>query len=103
MREIHKTEVFKKYLKNLKDSVGKAHINRRVDRLRKGNPGDCGPIGEGLSEMRIRFGPGYRVYFDDTGPEIIILLCAGDKSTQQADIEKAKKLSAEERKNDGNK
>jgi putative addiction module killer protein len=102
MREIRRTETFKKYMKNLKDTVGKARIDRRIDRLRKGNPGDCSPIGEGLSEMRINSGPGYRVYFNDSGAEIIVLLCAGDKSTQQSDIEEAKKL-AEEEKDEGSK
>jgi putative addiction module killer protein len=97
MREIRRTETFKKYMKNLKDTIGKAQIDRRINRLRKGNPGDCSPIGEGLSEMRINFGPGYRVYFLDSGSEIIVLLCAGDKSTQQSDIEKAKKLAKEEK------
>jgi putative addiction module killer protein len=64
-------------------------------RLANGDVGDCGYIGEGLSEMRIQTGPGYRVYFKDTGTEIIILLCAGDKSTQRTDIEKAKKFARE--------
>jgi putative addiction module killer protein len=58
-----------------------------------GNPGDVAPVGEGVSEMRIFYGPGYRVYFKDTGKEIIILLCGGDKSTQGSDIEEAKKLA----------
>jgi putative addiction module killer protein len=84
-------------MKNLKDAIAKARIDRRVNRLREGNAGDCSPIGDGLSEMRIHYGPGYRVYFDNTGPEIIILLCAGDKSTQQADIERARKLAKEEK------
>jgi putative addiction module killer protein len=103
MKEIRKTDVFKQYMKNLKDTIGKAHIDRRVNRLRKGNAGDCHPIGDGLSEMRIHYGPGYRVYFDDTGLEIIILLCAGDKSIQQADIERAKKLAKEEKEKDESK
>ena len=103
MKEIQKTDIFKKYMKNLKDVIGKAHIDRRVNRLRKGNAGDCAPVGDGLSEMRIHYGPGYRVYFDETGLEIIILLCAGDKSTQQADIEQAKKLAKEEREKDESK
>ncbi|MDR1030490.1 MAG: type II toxin-antitoxin system RelE/ParE family toxin [Treponema sp.] len=103
MKEIRRTDVFKQYMKNLKDATGKAHIDRRVNRLRQGNAGDCRPIGDGLSEMRIHYGPGYRVYFDDAGPEIIILLCAGDKSTQQADIERAKKLVKEEKKQDESK
>lgn len=90
-------------MKNLKDAVAKAHIDRRVSRLREGNAGDCSPIGDGLSEMRIHYGPGYRVYFDNTGLEIVILLCAGDKSTQQADIERAKKLAKEEKEKDESK
>ena len=97
MKKIQKTDVFKTYIKNMKDVIGKAHIDRRVNRLRYGNAGDCSPIGNGLSEMRIHYGPGYRVYFDDTGMEIVILLCVGDKSTQQADIERAKKLAKEEK------
>jgi putative addiction module killer protein len=87
-------------MKQLKDAIGKAHIDRRIMRLANGDAGDCGPIGEGLSEMRIHNGPGYRVYFKDTGTEIIILLCADDKSTQRGDIEKAKKLARED--DDGN-
>ena len=58
-----------------------------------GNPGDVKPVGEGISEMRIDYGPGYRVYYKDTGKEIIILLCGGDKRTQQADITEAKKIA----------
>jgi putative addiction module killer protein len=65
----------------------------RIKRLAIGNPGDVAPVGEGLSEMRIFYGPGYRVYFKDTGKEIILLLCGGDKSTQGRDIERAKKLA----------
>jgi len=82
-------------MKSLKDLIGKAHIDRRVDRLEKGNPGDVKPVGEGVSEMRIDYGPGYRVYYKDTGKEIIILLCGGDKSTQEQDITKAKKIARE--------
>ena len=96
MTVIRKTDVFKKWLKKLKDHIAKAHINRRIDRLERGNPGDVEPIGEGCSEMKIHYGPGYRVYFKDTGKEIIIILCAGDKSTQQDDINRAKQLAREE-------
>jgi putative addiction module killer protein len=103
MKVILKTDVFKKYMKNLKDATAKAHIDRSVNRLQGGNAGDCCPIGDGLSEMRIHYGPGYRVYFDNTGPEIIILLCAGNKSTQQADIEMARKLAKEEKEKDESK
>jgi len=63
---------------------------KRIERLAEGNSGDVKPIGEGVSEMRIDYGPGYRVYYKDTGKEIIILLCGGDKSTQEADIVRAK-------------
>lgn len=96
MSVIRKTDVFKKWMKKLKDHIAKAHINRRIDRLERGNPGDAEPIGEGCSEMKIHYGPGYRVYFKDTGKEIIIILCAGDKSTQQEDINRAKRLAREE-------
>jgi putative addiction module killer protein len=78
---------------NLKDRTGKALIDARINRLSDGNAGDSTPIGEGLSEMRIHFGPGYRVYYKDTGKEIIILLCGGDKSTQQSDIVRAKEIA----------
>jgi len=100
MLVIRKTSVFRKWMKKLKDAVAKAHIDRRIDRLSRGNPGDVDPIGEGCSEMRIDYGPGYRVYYKDTGQEIIIILCGGDKSTQQSDIEKAKRLAREEEEED---
>jgi len=85
---------FNKWLKKLRDERAKSHIYARIERLAEGNPGDVKPIGEGCSEMRIDYGPGYRVYFKDTGKEIILLLFGGDKSTQQADIEKAKEIAA---------
>jgi len=93
MKEALRTGSFKRWLKKLKDSVGKALILERISRLRDGNPGDAGPVGEGVSEMRIHYGPGYRVYYKDTGKEIILLLCGGDKDTQQKDIAKAKDLA----------
>jgi putative addiction module killer protein len=93
VREVRLTDVFKKWLKKLKDRKGKALIYKRIERLAEGNAGDSAPIGEGLFEMRIHYGPGYRVYYKDTGKEIIVLLCGGDKSTRQADIVKAKELS----------
>jgi putative addiction module killer protein len=95
VKEARETESFKQWLKKLKDLRGKAIIYKRIERLSEGNPGDSAPIGAGLSEMRIRYGPGYRVYYKDTGKEIIILLCGGDKSTQEADIVKAKELAKE--------
>ena len=93
MKKLRRSNVFIKWLKKLKDPVGKALIVARVKRFEEGNPGDSGPIGEGLSEMRIHYGPGYRVYYKDTGKEIVILLCGGDKSTQQTDIERARKIA----------
>jgi len=93
MKKVRRSSTFIKWLKKLKDRVAKALIVARVERLKEGNPGDSGPVGEGLSEMRIHYGPGYRVYFKDTGKEIIILLCGGDKSTQQTDIIRARKIA----------
>ena len=95
MKEIRRTNSFEKWLKNLKDRIGKALIIKRIDRLAQGNPGDVKPVGESCSEMRIDYGPGYRLYYKDTGKEIIVLLCGGDKSTQTRDIENAKKLAKE--------
>jgi putative addiction module killer protein len=94
MRQIRRTSTFIKWLRKLKDRTGKFLITSRIVRLREGNTGDSAPIGGGLSEMCIHFGPGYRVYYKDTGDEIIILLCGGDKSTQQADIARARELAA---------
>lgn len=93
MKEIRRSDVFIKWLDKLRDDEARARIITRVNRLAEGNPGDVEPAGDGVSEMRIHYGPGYRVYFKDTGREIIILLCGGDKSTQQADITKAKRIA----------
>ena len=103
MTNIRKTDVFTKWMKKLKDNIAKAHINRRIFRLERGNPGDVEPIGEGCSEMKINYGPGYRVYYKDTGQEIIIILCGGDKSTQQDDVNKAKQIAKKEENNNENK
>ena len=92
MKEIRKTETFIKWLNALKDNTGKAFIIDRIYRLQDNSPGDSRFFGD-ISEMRIHYGPGYRVYYKDTGKEIIILLCGGDKSTQKKDIIKAKKLA----------
>ena len=91
---IRKTNIYKKWIKNLADSRAKNKIRIRVKRLAGGNPGDVVPVGEGISEMRIHYGPGYRVYYKDTGKEIVILLCGGDKSTQKQDIAKAKQIAS---------
>jgi putative addiction module killer protein len=86
------TDEFETWLKKLRDVGGKARIIRRLDRLAQGNPGDVRPIGKGLSELRLDVGPGYRVYFLQDG-DTLILLCGGDKSTQQKDIDKAHELA----------
>ncbi|GHV86182.1 toxin, RelE family protein [Spirochaetia bacterium] len=93
MGEVYRSSVFKKWIKNLRDSQAKERIYKRIDRLAEGNPGDHRFLG-GISEMRIDYGPGYRVYFKDTGKEIIILLCGGEKTTQEADIANAKEIAA---------
>ena len=89
---VRKSSVYKKWIDGLKDRRARYRINARITRLENGNPGDCRFLGD-ISEMRIDYGPGYRVYFKDTGKEIVILLCGGDKSTQQDDITRAKQLA----------
>ena len=78
----------------LRDHRAKAKIAARIDRLAFGNPGDVRPVGEGISELRIDYGPGYRVYFVKRGNAVIVLLCGGDKSAQTKDIKAAKTLAA---------
>jgi putative addiction module killer protein len=92
---IRRTDVFIKWLKNLKESNARFRIYQRIDRLAGRNPGDVKPIGEGCSEMRIDYGPGYRIYYEDTGKEISVLHCGGDKGSQVKDIERAKELARE--------
>jgi putative addiction module killer protein len=94
MREIFKTATFDAWLRNLRDRHAAARVQARIDRMAGGNPGDVKPVGSGISEMCIDYGPGYRVYFMQRGAVIIVLLCGGDKSTQQADIKEAKKLAS---------
>jgi putative addiction module killer protein len=91
--EIRKTSEFDKWLNKLRDRRAAVRILIRINRLADGNPGDSRFLGD-ISEMRIDYGPGYRVYYKDTGKEIIILLCGGDKTTQQADIVKARQIAA---------
>lgn len=93
MVEVVQTDEFETWLKQLRDVRGKARIIRRLDRLAQGNPGDVRPIGKGLSELRLDVGPGYRVYYLQDGDTLILLLCGGDKSTQQKDIDKAHELA----------
>jgi putative addiction module killer protein len=95
MIEIIKSSTFDQWLKKLRDPQAKARIQMRIRRLGLGNPGDVRPIGEGLSEMRIDYGPGYRVYYLQQGAVLVVLLCGGDKRTQQTDIARAKSLAAE--------
>ena len=89
MIEVRKTEVFVQWLDGLRDIQARARIQARIERLATGNPGDVEPVGEGVSELRINYGPGYRVYFKKRGRELIILLAGGDKSTQAKDIKAA--------------
>jgi putative addiction module killer protein len=91
--EVRQTETFSQWLRGLADSRTRAKIAARIDRLAHGNLGDVAPVGEGVSELRVHFGPGYRVYFVARGRALVILLCGGDKSTQASDIKTAKKLA----------
>ena len=95
MYELIKSETFDRWLSGLRDRNAKARIEVRIRRLGLGNPGDVKPVGEGVSEMRIDYGPGYRVYFQQRGPVLIILLCGGDKKTQDKDIQTAKSIAAQ--------
>jgi putative addiction module killer protein len=93
--EIRQTETFSQWLRGLADRRARAKIAARIDRLAHGNPGDAAPVGEGVSELRIHFGPGYRVYFVARGRAVVILLCGGDKSSQAKDIKTAKQLAGD--------
>ncbi len=95
MVEIIKSTTFDRWLRKLRDPKAKARIQMRIRRLGLGNPGDVQPIGSGLSEMRIDYGPGYRVYYMKSSSIFVVLLCGGDKRTQQTDINKAKQLATE--------
>ena len=95
MYEVLKTEEFGEWLSSLADQRAQAKIVSRIERLGLGNPGDVKPVGEGVSEMRISHGPGYRVYFMQIDKAVVLLLCGGDKSTQQKDIKRAKEIAAE--------
>lgn len=93
MIEVRQTDDFAKWFKSLKDRQVRARIQARIDRIGLGSFGDCEPVGGGISEMRIHFGPGYRVYFIQRGTEIVVLLAGGSKRTQSKDILKAKRLA----------
>jgi putative addiction module killer protein len=83
-------EPFSEWIERLRDVVGRKRIFARIDRLAQGNYGDCESVGEGVSELRMFFGPGYRVYFGERDNELVVLLCGGDKSSQTQDIKNAK-------------
>lgn len=89
MNAFHRTSVFDAWLTLLKDKTGKALILKRIRSAESGNFGDCQSVGQGVSEMRVNFGPGYRAYFTRTGGVVYLLLCGGDKSSQQSDIAQA--------------
>jgi putative addiction module killer protein len=93
MIEIRKTALFAQWLDDLRDLQARARIQARIERLVAGNPGDVAAVGEGVSELRINYGPGYRVYFKTRGRELIILLAGGDKTTQAKDIRAALRLA----------
>jgi putative addiction module killer protein len=93
MLEIRETPAYAAWFRSLRDRVAKARIDIRIRRLSLGNPGDVRPIGEGVSELRIHHGPGYRIYFTSQGNTIVVLLVGGDKSSQNKDIQQAKYLA----------
>ncbi len=93
MIEIKQTETFRKWRTQLKDDRARGLIASRLDRLAYGHAGDVEPVGQGISELRIHYGPGYRIYFQKRGDTIIILLCGGNKSTQDKDIKSAKLIA----------
>ena len=93
MLQIQQTETYARWFAGLRDRVARARIDIRIRRLSLGNAGDAKPVGEGISEMRVDHGPGYRVYFIQRGEVVIVLLAGGDKSTQDKDIRNAKALA----------
>ena len=95
MIEIRQTDEFRTWLRDLRDDKAVARIGVRIRRLEQGNPGDARSVGSGLLEMRVDYGPGYRVYYMRRGAVVVVLLCGGDKRTQQRDIKRAQMLAAE--------
>ena len=95
MIEVRQTRTFMEWRAGLRDVVARKRIGARIDRLSFGNFGDVKPVGEGVSELRLDFGPGYRIYFVQRGDVLVILLCGGDKSSQVRDIAKAKLMAQE--------
>ncbi|MEO6543677.1 MAG: type II toxin-antitoxin system RelE/ParE family toxin [Nitrospiraceae bacterium] len=95
MARVLKTHVFATWLDGLRDLRARAKVQVRIERLSGGNPGDVKPVGEGVSELRIDYGPGYRIYFKRRGQELIILLAGGSKATQSSDIKTALRMARE--------
>ena len=93
--EVRQTTVFSDWLRGLKDPVSRAIITRRIERVAAGNFGDVKPVGEGVNELKIDHGPGFRVYFVRRGEILIVLLCGGDKASQARDIFRAKAIAQE--------
>ena len=91
--EVRETDVYTRWFRRLRDRQARARIDIRIRRLSLGNPGDVRPVGAGISELRIDYGPGYRVYFVRRGRALVILLAGGDKSSQQRDIARARSLA----------
>ena len=89
---INRTEYFEAWLRSMKDRQGRNRVIRRILAAENGHFGDCGPVGEGVSEMRMHFGPGYRIYFAQEGINIYLLLAGGDKDSQDRDIKRAKEI-----------
>ena len=93
MIELRQTNEFAEWIDDLRDIRGRARIQARIERLAMGNPGDAKSVGEGVCELRIKYGPGYRVYFTRRGREVVLLLAGGDKSSQTRDIRTALRLA----------
>ena len=91
--EVRETDVYTRWFRRLRDRQARARIDIRIRRLSLGNPGDVRPVGAGISELRIDYGPGYRVYFVRRGRALVILLAGGDKSSQERDIARARSLA----------
>jgi putative addiction module killer protein len=96
MIEVHQSDVFETWLRRLKDDNAVARIVARIRRMEQGNLGDAKSVGAGVMELRIDYGPGYRIYYVQRGAEVVILLCGGDKRTQQRDIKRAHAMARDE-------
>lgn len=95
MIKLRETNIFSDWLAGLRDRQARTRVQARLGRLAKGNPGDSKPVGGGVCEMRIDYGPGYRVYYVPRGADLVLLLCGGDKSTQDKDIKRALEIASE--------